>query len=46
MFIRHFVPQPDSNNLQILPRLLKGVKLADIMAILGSIDVIMASVDR
>ena len=37
---------PDFNNLQILPHLLKGVKVADIMAILGSIDVIMGSVDR
>ena len=36
----------DFNNLQILPHLLKGVKVADIMAILGSIDVIMGSVDR
>jgi NAD(P)H-quinone oxidoreductase subunit H len=37
---------PDFNNLQILPDLLKGVKLADIMPILGSIDIIMGSVDR
>ena len=37
---------PDFNNLQILPYLLKGMKVADIMAILGSIDVIMGSVDR
>lgn len=37
---------PDFTNLQILPQLLKGVKVADIMAILGSIDVIMGSVDR
>ena len=36
----------DSNNLQILPHILKGHKVADIMAILGSIDVIMGSVDR
>ena len=36
----------DFNNLQILPHLLTGVKVADIMAILGSIDVIMGSVDR
>ena len=34
------------NNLQILPHILKGHKVADIMAILGSIDVIMGSVDR
>jgi len=37
---------PDFNNLQILPHLLKGMKVADIMAILGSIDIIMGSVDR
>jgi NAD(P)H-quinone oxidoreductase subunit H len=37
---------PDFTNLQILPHILKGVKVADIMAILGSIDIIMGSVDR
>lgn len=37
---------PDFNNLQVLPELLKGMKVADIVAILGSIDVIMGSVDR
>jgi NAD(P)H-quinone oxidoreductase subunit H len=37
---------PDFNNLQVLPQLLKGMKVADIVAILGSIDVIMGSVDR
>ncbi len=36
----------DFNNLQILPHLLKGVKVADIAVILGSIDIIMGSVDR
>jgi NAD(P)H-quinone oxidoreductase subunit H len=36
----------DFNNLQILPHILRGNKVADIMAILGSIDVIMGSVDR
>jgi len=36
----------DFVNLQILPHLLIGVKVADIMAILGSIDIIMGSVDR
>ena len=36
----------DFNNLQILPELLRGVKVADIMAILGSVDIIMGSVDR
>jgi NAD(P)H-quinone oxidoreductase subunit H len=36
----------DFNNLQILSSILKGVKVADIVAILGSVDVIMGSVDR
>jgi NAD(P)H-quinone oxidoreductase subunit H len=36
----------DFNNLQILPSLLRGMKLADIVVILGSVDVIMGSVDR
>ncbi|NEQ32541.1 MAG: NADPH-quinone oxidoreductase, partial [Leptolyngbya sp. SIO4C5] len=36
----------DFNNLQILPYLLKGVKLADVVAILASFDVVMGSVDR
>jgi NAD(P)H-quinone oxidoreductase subunit H len=36
----------DFNNLQVLPMLLKGRKVADIFAILGSIDVVMGSVDR
>ncbi len=36
----------DFNNLQVLPHLLKGVKLADLIVILGSIDIIMGSVDR
>jgi len=36
----------DFNNLQILPHLLKGVKVADIVVIVGSIDIIMGSVDR
>jgi NAD(P)H-quinone oxidoreductase subunit H len=37
---------PDFNNLQIFPELLRGVKVADIVAILGSVDIIMGSVDR
>jgi NAD(P)H-quinone oxidoreductase subunit H len=43
---RFKVRPADFNNLQILPYLLKGMKVADIVAILGSIDVIMGSVDR
>ena len=36
----------DFNNLQALPQLIKGVKVADVFVILGSIDVVMGSVDR
>jgi NAD(P)H-quinone oxidoreductase subunit H len=43
---RFKIRPPDFNNLQVLPQLLKGTKVADIVAILGSIDVIMGSVDR
>jgi NAD(P)H-quinone oxidoreductase subunit H len=43
---RFKVRPADFNNLQVLPHLLKGMKVADIVAILGSIDVIMGSVDR
>ena len=37
---------PGFINLQILPQLVKKMKLADIMTILGSIDIIMGEVDR
>ncbi|XVF80424.1 hypothetical protein PTKIN_Ptkin15bG0071300 [Pterospermum kingtungense] len=37
---------PGFINLQILPQLVKTMKLADIMTILGSIDIIMGEVDR
>ncbi|MGI0489630.1 NAD(P)H-quinone oxidoreductase subunit H [Pantanalinema rosaneae CENA516] len=43
---RFKVRAADFNNLQVLPHLLRGMKVADIVAILGSIDVIMGSVDR
>ncbi|WP_193194117.1 NAD(P)H-quinone oxidoreductase subunit H [Nostoc sp. MG11] len=36
----------DFNNLQVLPQLIRGQKVADIFVILGSIDVVMGSVDR
>ncbi|HEY9736032.1 MAG TPA: NAD(P)H-quinone oxidoreductase subunit H [Trichocoleus sp.] len=36
----------DFNNLQVLPNLIRGQKVADIFVILGSIDVVMGSVDR
>ena len=37
---------PGFINLQILSQLIRGMKLADIMTILGSIDIIMGEVDR
>nr|YP_009254407.1 49 kDa subunit of NADH-plastoquinone oxidoreductase [Verdigellas peltata]CZF96660.1 49 kDa subunit of NADH-plastoquinone oxidoreductase [Verdigellas peltata] len=37
---------PGFINLQILPQLVQKMKLADIMPILGSIDIIMGEVDR
>jgi NAD(P)H-quinone oxidoreductase subunit H len=40
------IRSPGFINVQILPELVKGMKLADIMAILGSIDIIMGEVDR
>ncbi|KAG6540754.1 hypothetical protein Mapa_017892 [Marchantia paleacea] len=40
------IRSPGFINLQILPQLVKGMKLADIMTILGSIDIIMGEVDR
>jgi NAD(P)H-quinone oxidoreductase subunit H len=36
----------DFNNLQVLPQLIQGRKIADIFVILASIDVVMGSVDR
>ncbi|MBD2102110.1 NAD(P)H-quinone oxidoreductase subunit H [Leptolyngbya sp. FACHB-261] len=37
---------PGFVNLQVLPELVRGMKVADIMVILGSIDIIMGEVDR
>ena len=37
---------PGFINVQILPSLVQGNKLADIMTILGSVDIIMGEVDR
>lgn len=36
----------DFNNLQVYPKLVQGAKVADLFVILGSVDVVMGSVDR
>jgi NAD(P)H-quinone oxidoreductase subunit H len=43
---RFKIRAPGFVNLQILPQLVRGTKIADLMAILGSIDIIMGEVDR
>ncbi|HEU5369632.1 MAG TPA: NADH-quinone oxidoreductase subunit D, partial [Ktedonobacterales bacterium] len=37
---------PSFVNLQILPELLRGHKMGDVVAILGSIDLVLGEVDR
>lgn len=37
---------PSLVNLQILPELLRGHKMSDVVAILGSIDIVLGEVDR
>lgn len=37
---------PSFNNLAILPELLRGHKIGDVIAILGSIDIVLGDVDR
>ena len=37
---------PSFNNLSVLPELSKGILIADLIAILGSIDIVLGEVDR
>jgi len=37
---------PSFSNLAVLPELVKGVKVADIVCVLGSFDVLMGEIDR
>jgi len=37
---------PSFNNLSVLPELVKGILIADLVAILGSIDIVLGEVDR
>ena len=34
------------NQLQVMPELVKGVKIADVVAIMASLDIILPEVDR
>jgi NADH-quinone oxidoreductase subunit D len=40
------IRSPSFSNLSVLPEIAKGWKIADVVAILGSIDVVMGDVDR
>jgi NADH-quinone oxidoreductase subunit D len=37
---------PSFNNLSVLPEIAKGVMIADLIAIVGSIDFVLGEVDR
>jgi len=37
---------PSFNNLSVLPEIARGVLIADLVAILGSIDIVLGEVDR
>jgi len=40
------IRSPSFSNLAVLPELVKGLKVADIICILGSLDLIMGEIDR
>ncbi|MDP8261982.1 MAG: NADH-quinone oxidoreductase subunit D [Candidatus Ancaeobacter aquaticus] len=40
------VRAPSFSNLAILPELMKGLKIADVVAICGSLDIVMGEIDR
>lgn len=44
--VRVHIRAPSFVNLSVLPRLLEGAKVADLVAILGSIDVVLGEIDR
>ncbi len=43
---RFRVRSPDFVNLSVLPHLAKGAMLADVVALIGTIDIVLGSVDR
>jgi NADH-quinone oxidoreductase subunit D len=40
------IRSPSFSNLAVLPELVKGIKVADIVCVLGSFDVLMGEIDR
>jgi NADH-quinone oxidoreductase subunit D len=46
MPLRLKVRAPSFSNLAVLPELVKGTKVADVICILGSLDVVMGEIDR
>lgn len=40
------IRSPSFSNLAVLPPLVKGVKIADLICILGSLDIVMGEIDR
>jgi NADH:ubiquinone oxidoreductase subunit D len=43
---RFRVRSPDFVNLSVLPHLAQGAMLADVVALIGTIDIVLGSVDR
>ena len=43
---RLHIRPPSFVNLQVLPDLLKGLKIGDVIAVLGSTDIVLGEVDR
>ncbi len=37
---------PSFSNLAVIPELIRGVKMADVVSILGSLDIVMGEIDR
>ena len=37
---------PSFNNLQALPKMVEGLMIADVVAVIGSIDIVLGDIDR